>query len=160
MDFRLSDEQLAIKALAKEFTNEEIIPVARKYDEEESFPIEVMQKLRECGLFNLAIPEIYGGPGINKISHALIVEELARGCAGITTSVEANSLSSYPILVGGSEELKRKYLNLLTNEGMYASFALTEPQAGSDVNGLSTTVERVGDEYILSGEKCFITNAS
>jgi alkylation response protein AidB-like acyl-CoA dehydrogenase len=111
-------------------------------------------------LFNLAIPEEYGGPGIDKISHALVVEELARGCAGVTTSVEANSLSSYPIQVGGSEELKKKYLTKLTYENMYASFALTEPQAGSDVGGLSTTVRKVGDEYILNGEKCFITNAN
>jgi alkylation response protein AidB-like acyl-CoA dehydrogenase len=160
MNFKLSDEQQAIKTLVRDFVNEEIVPNARKYDEEERFPVELMPKLKETGLINLAIPEEYGGPGIDKISHALIVEELARGCAGITTSVEANSLSSYPILVGGSEELKKKYLNKLTMEGMYASFALTEPQAGSDVNGLSTTVERVGDEYILNGEKCFITNAS
>ncbi len=160
MVFTLTDEQLAIKEMARDFVNEEIVPVARLYDEEERFPEELMQKLRETGLFNLAIPEQYGGPGIDKISHALVVEELARGCAGVTTSVEANSLSSYPIQVGGSEELKKKYLTKLTYENMYASFALTEPQAGSDVGGLSTTVRKVGDEYILNGEKCFITNAN
>lgn len=160
MVFTLSDEQIAIKTMARDFVNEEIVPVARLYDEEEQFPEELMQKLRETGLFNLAIPEAYGGPGIDKVSHALIVEELARGCAGVTTSVEANSLSSYPIQVGASEELKKKYLTKLTYENMYASFALTEPQAGSDVSGLSTTVKKVGDEYILNGEKCFITNAN
>ena len=160
MVFTLSDEQSAIKTMARDFVNEEIVPVARLYDEEEQFPEELMQKLRETGLFNLAIPEAYGGPGIDKMSHALIVEELARGCAGVTTSVEANSLSSYPIQVGASEELKKKYLTKLTYENMYASFALTEPQAGSDVSGLSTTVKKVGDEYILNGEKCFITNAN
>ncbi|KKB35207.1 acyl-CoA dehydrogenase family protein [Bacillus thermotolerans] len=160
MDFQFSDEQLAVKSLARDFVDQEIVPQARLYDEEERFPHEVMQKLRECGLFNLAIPERYGGPGIDKLSHALIVEELARGCAGIATSVEANSLSSYPILVGGDEELKRSYLTLLTEGSMYASFALTEPQAGSDVNGLSTTARKVGEEYVLNGEKCFITNAN
>ncbi|WP_134700917.1 acyl-CoA dehydrogenase family protein [Ammoniphilus sp. YIM 78166] len=160
MNFTLSEEQQAVKALAKEFINEEIIPVARKYDEAEQFPIEIMQKLRECGLYNLAIPEAYGGPGIDKVSHALIVEEMARGCAGIATSAEANSLASYPIQVGGDEALKKRFLTRLTVEGEHASFALTEPGAGSDVSGMSTTVERVGDEYILNGDKCFITNAS
>ncbi|MEW9669898.1 acyl-CoA dehydrogenase family protein [Ammoniphilus sp. 3BR4] len=160
MNFNLTEEHQAIRSLAKEFINEEIIPVARKYDEAEQFPMEIMEKLRECGLFNLSIPETYGGPGIDKISHALIVEELARGCAGIATSAEANSLASYPILVGADEELKMKYLNRLTQDGQFAAFALTEPGAGSDVSGMSTTVERVGEEYILNGSKCFITNAS
>lgn len=160
MFFELSEEQMEIYRLARDFTDEEIIPVASKYDEEEEFPFPVMDKLRECGLFNLAIPESYGGPGVDKISHSLIVEQIARGCAGIATSVEANSLASYPILIGASEELKRKYLHRLTYEGQYASFALTEPGAGSDVAGLSTTAERIGDHYLLNGDKCFITNAS
>ncbi|KEF38918.1 acyl-CoA dehydrogenase [Schinkia azotoformans MEV2011] len=160
MDFKLSDEQLAIRAMTRDFVNNEIMPVARMYDEEETFPTPIFDKLREYGLFNLAIPEEYGGPGVDKISQALIVEEVARGCAGISTSMEANSLSSYPILVGGSEELKKKYLTRLTNDGEYAAFALTEPQGGSDVMGTKTTIERVGDEYVINGEKCFITNAS
>ena len=112
---------------------------------------------REVGLYNFALPEEFGGPGIDKISHALIVEELALGCAGMTTSVEANSLASYPILVGGTEEQKKNYFGIIANGG-YVAFALTENfSAGSDVAGLKTTVERVGDEYILNGEKCFIT---
>ncbi len=160
MDFKFSDEQLAIRAMTRDFVNNEIMPVARMYDEEEAFPTPIFDKLREYGLFNLAIPEEYGGPGVDKISQALIVEEVARGCAGISTSMEANSLSSYPILVGGSEELKKKYLTRLTDGGEYAAFALTEPQGGSDVMGTKTTIERVGDEYVINGEKCFITNAS
>lgn len=160
LDFKFSDEQLAIRAMTRDFVNNEIIPVSRMYDEEESFPIPIFNKLREYGLFNLSIPEEYGGPGVDKISQALIVEEVARGCAGISTSMEANSLSSYPILVGGSEELKKKYLTRLTDGGEFAAFALTEPQGGSDVLGTKTTIERVGDEYVINGEKCFITNAS
>lgn len=160
MNFTFSDEQTAIKIMAREFVDNEIVPHSRLYDEQELFPEEIMDKLRDVGLYNLAIPEQYGGPGIDKISHALIVEEVARGCAGIATSMEANSLSSYPILVGGSEELKKRFLPCLTTERQYASFALTEPSAGSDVKGLKTTAERVGDEYVLNGEKCFITNAS
>ena len=146
--------------MTRDFVNNEIMPVARMYDEEETFPTPIFDKLREYGLFNLAIPEEYGGPGVDKISQALIVEEVARGCAGISTSMEANSLSSYPILVGGSEELKTRFLPRLTYGGEYAAFALTEPQGGSDVMGTKTTIERVGDEYVINGEKCFITNAS
>lgn len=159
MDFLLNDDQIAIKEMARDFVNQEIIPKAREYDEKEEFPFEIHNKLREVGLYNFAVPEEYGGPGIDKISHALIVEELARGCAGITTSVEANSLASYPIIVAGTEKQKKKYFGIITDGG-YSSFALTEPSAGSDVAGGKTTVERIGDEYILNGEKCFITNAS
>lgn len=160
MNFNLTPEQEAIQSLAREFADHEIIPNSRRYDEEEKFPEEIMNKLRDVGLFNLAIPEAFGGPGIDKVSHALIVEEIARGCAGIATSMEANSLASYPILVGGSEELKKRFLPRLTEGRQYASFALTEPGAGSDVKSLKTTAERVGDHYVLNGEKCFITNAS
>ena len=111
-------------------------------------------------LTNLAIPEAYGGPGIDKVSHALIVEEIAKGCPAFVISMDGNSLASYPITIGGSEELKKKYFHLMTYEGRMASFALTEPNAGSDVANLTTTVRRVGEEYILDGEKCFISNAS
>lgn len=158
--FQFTEEQLAIKALAREFTHEVVIPNTRKYDEEESFPFEILEKLRECGLVNLGIPEEYGGPGIDKISHALVVEEIARGCPSLINTLDGNSLASYPLQIGGSEELKHRYLNRLTRERLLAAFALTEPSAGSDVSSISTTVKRVGNEYILQGEKCFITNAS
>lgn len=159
MKFSLDEDQSAIKTMTRDFVNQEIIPNAREYDEKEEFPFEIHNKLREVGLYNFAVPEQYGGPGIDKISHAVIVEELARGCAGVTTSVEANSLASYPILVGGTEEQKKKYFGIIASGG-YSAFALTEPSAGSDVAGLKTTAERVGDEYVLNGDKCFITNAS
>lgn len=160
MQFKYTDEQLTIKQLARDFVNEEIMPKVREYDEEEKFPMEIMNKLRGCGLVNLAVPEEYEGPGIDKISHALIVEEIAKGCASVATTLEASSLAAYPILVGANEELKKKYLSRLTDGGKFASFALTEPRAGSDVTDLSTTLKRVGDEYIVHGEKCFITNAT
>lgn len=160
MSFIVTDEQQTIRSFARDIAKNEITPFARQYDEEEEFPLEIIKRLHEVGLSNLAIPEDYGGPGIDKLSHALIVEEIARACASVATSIEANSLSSYPILVGGSEELKRKYLTQLTREGKFASFALTEPGAGSDVSSLKTTAIRSGDDYIINGEKCFITNAS
>ncbi|KAB2330456.1 acyl-CoA dehydrogenase [Cytobacillus depressus] len=158
--FQLNEEQVAIQALASDFAKNEIAPYARKYDEEESFPMEIFQDLHKYGLSNLAVPEEYGGPGIDKMSQALIIEEIAKACAGVATSLEANSLSSYPILVGGSEELKKKYLTKLTEEGKFAAFALTEPGAGSDVSSLKTTAKKIGDDYLLNGEKCFITNAT
>ncbi len=160
LSFIVTEEQQTIRSFARDIAKNEITPFARQYDEEEEFPLEIIRRLHDVGLSNLAIPEEYGGPGIDKLSHALIVEEIARACASVATSIEANSLSSYPILVGGSEELKRKYLTQLTREGKFASFALTEPGAGSDVGSLKTTAIRSGDEYILNGEKCFITNAS
>lgn len=158
--FQLSEDHIAIRTLARDFANDVIFPIAKKYDEEETFPMHLMKKCRECGLVNLGIPEEYGGPGIDKISQALILEELAQGCAGITTSLDGNSLSSYPILVGGSEEVKKRFLTRLTHGEEFAAFALTEPEAGSDVANASTTIRRVGDEYILNGDKCFISNAS
>lgn len=158
--FHFTDEQIAIRTLARQVADEIILPAARKYDEEETFPFEILEKLRECGLVNLGIPEQYGGPGIDKISHALVVEEIARGCPSVVLAIDGNSLASYPLLAGASEELKKEYLGRLTYENRLASFALTEPGAGSDAAGISTTVRRVGDEYILNGEKCFISNAS
>lgn len=160
MSFILTAEQEEIKRLARDFTNEEIMPVSRYYDEKEEFPIKVFNKMREVGLFNLAIPEEFGGPGIDKLSHALIVEEIARGCAGIATSMEANSLVSYPILIAGTLEQKKEWLGRLTDGEKFGSFSLTEPEAGSDVSSLQTTVKKSGDEYILNGEKVFITNAN
>ena len=88
MDFLLNEDQKAIKTMTRDFVDQEIIPLAREYDEKEEFPFEIHDKLREVGLYNFALPEEFDGPGIDKISHALIVEELARGCAGITTSVK------------------------------------------------------------------------
>src|SRR5699024_6825545 len=98
------------------------------------------KSMREVGLFNLSIPEKYGGPGIDKLSHALIVEEIARGCAGIATSMEANSLASYPIIIAGTEEQKKEWLGRLTYGEKLGTFSLTEPEAGSDVASLKTTV--------------------
>lgn len=160
MDFFLTEEQEEIKRLARDFAEDEIKPVARYYDEREEFPLEVFNKMRDIGLFNLAIPEEYGGPGIDKLSHALIVEEIARGCAGIATSMEANSLVSYPILIAGTEEQKKEWLGRLTTGEKFGTFSLTEPEAGSDVSGLKTTVRKSGSDFILNGEKIFITNAN
>src|ERR1044072_1499328 len=102
--------------------------------------------------------EQYGGPGVSQLEGALIEEELSWGCSGIATSIGANGLATAPLGVAASEELKKKYLGMLTEEYKLASFCLTEPDAGSDVSGMRTTAVRKGDKYVINGSKCFITN--
>ena len=107
---------------------------------------------------NTHVPEEYGGPGASYLDGCIIEEELSWGCSGITTSLGANGLASAPLAVAGSEELKKTYLGMLTEDFKLASFCLTEPDAGSDVSGMRTTAVRRGDKYVINGSKCFITN--
>ncbi|HVP03166.1 MAG TPA: acyl-CoA dehydrogenase family protein [Solirubrobacteraceae bacterium] len=158
VDFTLTDEQKALREMAHDFAEKEIRPVAWEYDEHGTWPGEILEKAWELGLMNNHIPEEYGGPGASYLEGALIEEELAWGCSGIATSIGANGLAGAPILVGGSEETKKKYMGMLTESPKLASFCLTEPNAGSDVSGMRTTAVRKGDKYVLNGSKCFITN--
>ena len=158
VDFTLTDEQKALREMAHDFAEKEIRPVAWEHDEHGSWPAEVLEKSWELGLMNNHIPEEYGGPGASYLEGCLIEEELAWGCSGIATSLGANGLASAPVGVGGSEETKKKYMGMLTEAPIYASFCLTEPNAGSDVSGMRTTAVRKGDKYVLNGSKCFITN--
>jgi acyl-CoA dehydrogenase len=107
---------------------------------------------------NTHTPEKYGGPGLDYLSGALIEEELGWGCSGIGTSLAANGLASAPVALGGSEEIKKEFLGMLTEEPKLASFCLTEPDAGSDVSGMKTTATKKGDKWVINGSKCFITN--
>ena len=107
---------------------------------------------------NSHVPEEYGGPGASYLDGCIIEEELSWGCSGITTSLSANGLAAAPLALGGSEELKQRYLGMLTEDFKLASFCLTEPDAGSDVSGMRTTAVRKGDKYVINGSKCFITN--
>jgi acyl-CoA dehydrogenase len=136
----------------------EIRPVAWEYDREGTWPADVLRKAWEVGLMNSHVPEEYGGPGASYLDGCIIEEELSWGCSGITTSLSANGLASAPLSVAGSEELKKTYLGMLTEEFKLASFCLTEPDAGSDVSGMRTTAVRKGDKYVINGSKCFITN--
>ena len=158
VDFTLTDEQKALREMAHDFAEKEIRPVAWEHDEAASWPGDVLEKSWELGLMNNHIPEEYGGPGASYLEGCLIEEELAWGCSGIATSLGANGLASAPVQVGGSEETKKKYLGMLTEAPIYASFCLTEPNAGSDVSGMRTTAVRKGDKYVINGSKCFITN--
>ena len=158
VDFTLTDDQKAVRELAHDFAAKEIRPVAWEYDRDGTWPDDVLRKAWEVGLMNTHIPEAYGGPGLGFLEGCLIEEELSWGCSGITTSLGANGLACAPIQVGGSEELKKKYLGMLTESYTLASFCLTEPDAGSDVSGMRTSAVRKGDKYVLNGSKCFITN--
>jgi acyl-CoA dehydrogenase len=158
VDFTLSDEQKDLRELAHNFAEKDIRPVAWDYDRDSTWPQEVIDKAWEVGLMNTHVPEEYGGPGLDYLSGCLIEEEMGWGCSGIGTSLMANGLASAPVGLGGSDEVKKKYLGMLAEESKLASFCLTEPDAGSDVAGMKTTATKKGDKYVINGSKCFITN--
>jgi acyl-CoA dehydrogenase len=160
VDFTLTDEQQDIRRLAHDFAEGEIRPVAWSYDRDATWPEEIIRKAWEVGLMNSHIPEEYGGPGLDYLTGCVIEEELGWGCSGIGTTLMCNGLAAAPVLIGGSDEVKREYLGMLAEEPRLASFCLTEPDAGSDVSGMRTTAVKKGDKYVINGTKCFITNGS
>jgi acyl-CoA dehydrogenase len=160
VDLTLTDEQKDLREMAHNFAENEIRKVAWDYDRDGTWPQEIVEKAWEVGLMNIHIEPEYGGPGLDNISGCLIEEEMGWGCSGIGTSLMANGLASAPVSIGGSEEVKKKYLGMLVEEPRLASFCLTEPDAGSDVSGMKTNATRQGDKYVINGSKCFITNGS
>ncbi|HEY6625402.1 MAG TPA: acyl-CoA dehydrogenase family protein [Ignavibacteriaceae bacterium] len=160
MNFTFSEDLLMLRGLAKEFTDGEVRPLAKKIDEEEKIPNELIKKLAEVGFFGTSFPEEFGGGGFGKVGYCIMMEEIARGCASTATMVGAHqSIGTNAIYVGGSEELKKKYLPRLCSGEMIASFALTEPEAGSDTFNLKSEAKKKGDKWILNGSKIWITNA-
>ncbi len=157
VDFRLTDEQKALQKLAHEFAEQEIRPVAAEYDRSAEFPWPVLRKAFAVGLMNMNIPPAYGGPGLAVLDQVIAQEELSWGCSGISASIFITSLAAGVLLTGGSEEQKARWLPPLAHEPRLASYAVTEPAAGSDVAGIQTTATRKGDEYVLKGSKRFIT---
>jgi len=158
MDFKLTEEQIALQKKAREFAIREVLPVARKYDESEEFPLPVIKKAWEEGLLNLGIPKEYGGPGYGLLDSCIVVEEISSACPGIATSVFDNNLGAEPIVIGGNDEQKQRILTELTSEFKLIAFATSEPGMGSDVAGMKCKAEKDGDEYILNGSKFWITN--
>ncbi len=159
MDFELSKEQKMICDTVREFAEAEIAPIAAELDEQSRFPIEVFEKMGKLGLLGLPIPEEYGGAGADMVSYCLAVEEIGRACGGTGLSYEAHvSLACVPILLYGTEEQKQKYLVPLASGQGLGAFGLTEPGAGSDAGGTRTTAVRDGDEWVINGNKVFITN--
>ena len=158
MDFELDDSLLNLQDTARRFANEEILPVAAECDVSGEFPIPVLEKACELGLSHTGIPEELGGVGLSVVAACVGVEELSRGCSGITTSIISNDLALNPILLGGSDDQRREWLGQCSDSFKLMAFCLSEPGAGSDVAGLQLLAEKDGDDYILNGTKAWITN--
>ncbi len=158
MSFILTEDQRDLQALAKEFADKEIRPVSAEWDRKGETPMDLYRKAAEKGFTSMAIPEEYGGLGLDLLTRAIINEQLSMGDIGFANALGASSFAAMPVLMAGTEEQKRFVADIVTGGGL-ASFALTEPNAGSDASALAMTAMRSGDEYILNGRKCFITNA-
>jgi len=161
MNFDLSTEQSMIKKMIKEFADEEVAPGALERDRQKKFPLDVFQKLSKLGMMGLPFPEKYGGAGADTVSFAIVTEELSRACGstGITYSAHI-SLGGAPLFYFGTEEQKQKYLIPICTGESLGAFGLTEPGAGSDAGGTETRAVEQNGEFIINGNKCFITNAS
>ena len=157
--YGLSETQLEIRNMVREFALERVKPVRAELDEKEEFPTEILKELGRMDLMGLYIPEEYGGFGSDSMLDFIVaIEELSRICIGVSVSFAANALGADPILIGASDAQKKKYLPPLASGEKLAAFALTEPNAGSDAGGIQTTAELKGDKYILNGTKQWITN--
>jgi len=156
--FDYSEEQQALIQTARDFTRKEIIPVAGALDEGGTFPGEICEKAWETGLMNCEIPEAYGGLGLSCLSHSLVLEELAYGCTGINTTIAGNMLGAMPIILTGTEEQRKTYLGRLLAKPIFAAYCCSEPDAGSDVAGMKSRYRKVGNEYVITGQKRWITN--
>jgi acyl-CoA dehydrogenase len=159
VDFTLSEEQQMLQELSREFAMENIRPMAEHWDENSEFPMAAIEAAHELGLMNLHIPEEYGGMGMGTMDEVLVQEEFAWGDPGFATAAYSNGLTAAPIITGGTEEQKAKYLGRLTEAPRIAAYAVTEPGAGSDVASIQTTAVKNGDDYILNGSKMWITGA-
>lgn len=161
MNYDLTSEQSMLKKVMKEFADEVVAPGADERDQNKQFPVDVFRQLADLNMMGLPFPERYGGAGADAISFAIVVEELSRACGstGITYSAHI-SLGGAPLHMFGTEEQKEKYLSKLCSGESMGAFGLTEPNAGSDAGGTRTTAVLDGDEWVINGSKCFITNAS
>src|SRR3954465_11826738 len=153
MDFSLTDEQQRLVETARKFTREKIIPVAQKLDEHGTFPKEICEQAWEVGLMNAEIPQEYGGLGLSTVDHVLMAEEVNYGWAGIGTTLFGNNLAAMPLILAGTEEQKKKWLGTLTDAPIFAAYACSEPDAGSDVAGIRTNVREAGEGAGVTGEK-------
>jgi len=159
MDYLLTEQQVMIRDLARQIANEKIRPVAAEYDETEEFAWDIMKILSASDIFGIYIPEAYGGMGGGVMDMCIVAEELSRACGAIALGFAGTALGTFPILLYGSEEQKKKYLPDIAKGKRLAAFCITEAEAGSDAGSIKTTARKDGDHYILNGTKQWITNA-
>jgi acyl-CoA dehydrogenase len=159
LSFVLSEDQRAIRDLARKFARDVMMPRAKEYDLSMAYPMDVFKAAWELGLVNTHVPASAGGAAMGCADGVIIAEELAYACTGMATAIEANGLAAAPVILAGSAAQQKEYLGRLTAAPLQASYAVTEPGAGSDVAGLKTTARRVGDEWVINGGKMWITNA-
>ncbi len=158
ISFSLTEEQLALQEMAREFAEKEMKPNAAKYDKGDVFAEDVMKKAFEVGFLTCTVPKEYGGGGLSDIDTVIISEELAAGCAGMYTTMMVNALAYTPVILYGNDEQKKEFLTPQTEKMSFAAFCLTEREAGSDAGSMKTKAKKVGDEYVINGSKCFISN--
>ncbi|OGS21865.1 MAG: acyl-CoA dehydrogenase [Elusimicrobia bacterium RIFOXYA2_FULL_39_19] len=159
MDYFLSEEQKMLVELAKKFAHEKIKPVREEFDEKEEFPWSVIEEFAKTDLAGVYIPAEYGGMGMGVFDLCVVVEELSKIDGSISLSLAATALGTFPILLFGTDDQKKKYLPGIASGKKLAAFGITEPNAGSDAGAIQTSAKKEGDSYILNGTKCFITNA-
>jgi acyl-CoA dehydrogenase len=160
LGFDPTPEQEALREMTHKFAANEIRPRAAEWDRDAVFPLELFRKAFDLGLMTGFIPEIHGGQGLTMLDTCILEEEISWGCSGVATSMNANALALGPILLAGTGEQKREFVQPFAAEFRFASFCMTEPGAGSDAGGIATTARRDGDGYVLNGRKCFITNGA
>jgi acyl-CoA dehydrogenase len=158
IDFQLTEDQVALQEMAHDFAASEMRPKAAAYDQGHTFPEDVMRKAFEVGFLTCTVPAEYGGVGLGDLDTAIVSEELAWGCAGMYTTMMANSLAFTPILLFGTDEQKKRFFAPFLKEMAFASYCLTEREAGSDTSAIKTTARKDGTDYVINGSKCFITN--
>src|SRR3972149_6195798 len=159
MDFELSDELIAVRELAREFAEKEMAPTAAKDDKEKNFRGDLVKKMGELGFYGSVIPEEYGGSGLGFLAMVLITEEIARVHSAMRVAINMQMGPALTLLQFGTEEQKKKHIQALVSGDTIGCFAITEPDAGSDVSGMRTTATKDGDGYRINGNKTFITNA-
>jgi acyl-CoA dehydrogenase len=156
--FDITEEQEQLVQTARDFTRKEIIPVAGHLDEEGKFPDDICKRAWETGLMNCELPAAFGGLGLPCLDHSLLMEEISYGCVGINTTVAGNALGAMPLILAGTDAQKKEYFGRLLAAPIFAAYCCSEPDAGSDVAGLKSRYRKVGEDFVLTGQKRWITN--